>query len=62
MVKDDGMDQKKLLRMIKRVQKAAESLTDSAHKDAILGGLDAVFEEAQKPVSMAVVRNTTLLH
>jgi len=53
------MDQQKLIRMIKKVQKAAESLDDSFHKDAILGGLDAIYEEAEKPME---VRNTALLH
>ena len=53
------MDQQKLIRMVKKVQKAAESLPDGFHKDAILGGLDAICEEVEKPV---FVRNTVLLH
>ena len=53
------MDQKKLIRMINKVQEAAEKLDDSPHKDAILGGLDAISDEAEKPLPG---RNTALLH
>ena len=60
MAEIDMMDQEKLIRMIKKVQKAAESLDDGAHKDAILGGLDATYEETQK--TWPGSRNTTLLH
>ena len=46
----DTMDQAKLIDMIKRTLKTAEQLQNGHYKNAILGSLEAILDESQKPL------------
>ena len=42
-----------LKKRIERIQKAADRLPESSHKEVILGDLDAIKEEIIKPLEMS---------
>lgn len=58
MADDHFFDKDKLLRMIRTTLNAADKMPESHYKDAIAGGLEAILEEAEKPLPIS----TSTLH
>lgn len=54
------LDQKKIVKMINKALKVGAQLPEGAHRNAMLGTLDALLEEAKKPLSSP--RGKTVLH